>query len=412
MAEAASTAWHRLGTVSVTDGSMKVTGSGTRFLSAGINPGAAFRIDKRPYAWEIKNVVSDTELELAAPYYGGTVSNASYSIDRNHQSTLAADISARLALALGNWEARYDLDMRTITGKSAYEVAVEEGFKGTKAQWLESLKGAGEYPEIVSKVEPLTYNNAATHNSIYRGKNLGSTITVEQSAAIRNGTFEDLYPGDFWKAKIPAYSWTDSDGVVHQEEGTSYNLTWYILGCNAFFAKFDNYNIVNNHVVVWPFYSLFSEKMNDTAITEGGYVGSKMFTNHMLRAAAIVKAVFGEDHIQVHGDWLCNAVTNSVETGWAWFEDRVCDLMSEEMVFGRRVQSKESSFGRNGEHGRIQFPAFVFNPQLIQNGNGYIWLRDVVNSIEFAAISFNGGSSRVSADNHNHPLVNPFFLVH
>ena len=56
-------------------------------------------------------MVSDTELELAAPYYGGTVSNASYSIDRNHQATLPADLAARLAKALGNWEARYDLDM-------------------------------------------------------------------------------------------------------------------------------------------------------------------------------------------------------------------------------------------------------------------------------------------------------------
>lgn len=29
----------------------------------------------------------------------------------------------------------------TIRGPSAYEVAVEEGFVGTEAEWLESLKG-------------------------------------------------------------------------------------------------------------------------------------------------------------------------------------------------------------------------------------------------------------------------------
>ena len=28
-----------------------------------------------------------------------------------------------------------------IDGKSAYELAVEEGFKGTKVEWLESLRG-------------------------------------------------------------------------------------------------------------------------------------------------------------------------------------------------------------------------------------------------------------------------------
>lgn len=138
----ASTAWYPLGTVSVTDGNTKVTGSGTRFLTAGINPGAALRIDKRPYAWEIKSVVSDTELELAAPHYGGTVSDVSYSIDRNHQSTLPAILAVRLAKAMGNWEERYDTDMRTITGKSAYEVAVEDGYVGSKMFTNHMLRAA------------------------------------------------------------------------------------------------------------------------------------------------------------------------------------------------------------------------------------------------------------------------------
>ena len=34
-------------------------------------------------------------------------------------------------------------------GKSAYEIAVENGFEGTEAEWLESLKGAaGQTPTI------------------------------------------------------------------------------------------------------------------------------------------------------------------------------------------------------------------------------------------------------------------------
>lgn len=32
-----------------------------------------------------------------------------------------------------------------LTGKSAYEIAVENGFSGTPAQWLESLKGSTPY---------------------------------------------------------------------------------------------------------------------------------------------------------------------------------------------------------------------------------------------------------------------------
>ena len=47
-----------------------------------------------------------------------------------------------------------------------------------------------------------TQGAATLHNSYYRGKNLGSNITEAQSAAIRAGTFEDLYLGDYWQRSI------------------------------------------------------------------------------------------------------------------------------------------------------------------------------------------------------------------
>ncbi len=34
------------------------------------------------------------------------------------------------------------------TGKSAYEIAVEQGFEGTEAEWLESLKGEPGYTPV------------------------------------------------------------------------------------------------------------------------------------------------------------------------------------------------------------------------------------------------------------------------
>ena len=42
------------------------------------------------------------------------------------------------------------------------------------------------------------FGNAGSHNSIYRGKNLGSSVTQEQWNAIEAGTFDDLYIGDYW----------------------------------------------------------------------------------------------------------------------------------------------------------------------------------------------------------------------
>src|SRR5699024_7284271 len=40
-------------------------------------------------------------------------------------------------------------------------------------------------------------NNAGGHNSIFRGKNLGTSFTSEMSSAIQNGTFDDLFVGDY-----------------------------------------------------------------------------------------------------------------------------------------------------------------------------------------------------------------------
>ena len=45
---------------------------------------------------------------------------------------MALALCAVLLSACGN---------KTITGKSAYEIAVENGFEGTESEWLDSLKG-------------------------------------------------------------------------------------------------------------------------------------------------------------------------------------------------------------------------------------------------------------------------------
>jgi hypothetical protein len=42
------------------------------------------------------------------------------------------------------------------------------------------------------------YDNAGAHNSIYRGKDLTSYFdSGEMSTAIANGTFANIYPGDY-----------------------------------------------------------------------------------------------------------------------------------------------------------------------------------------------------------------------
>lgn len=47
-------------------------------------------------------------------------------------------------------------------------------------------------------VEYVVQDNAASHNNIYRGKNLGYSLTKAQLQGIKDGTFKDLYIGDYF----------------------------------------------------------------------------------------------------------------------------------------------------------------------------------------------------------------------
>ncbi|MBR0168727.1 MAG: hypothetical protein IJQ08_08645 [Synergistaceae bacterium] len=250
-------------------------------------------------------------------------------------------------------------------------------------------------------------NNAAAHNSIYRGKNLGTTITAAQSAAIRAGTFTDLYPGDYWQAQNPAFTWTDKDGVEHEYPANTGATTYYVAGCNCLkMIKKDNITpVIGNHVIVCM-YAHRQERMNDTPSTEGGYANSEMATNTLLKYVALFKAIFGEEHIMKYGDWLCNSVTDGVESGYSWYENREADLLSEEMVFGRRIQNKANSFS-----GISQLPLFAFNYELLCIGGMHSWLRDAISSTNYACMKFNGGSTNLIANTTTYGVCNPFFLL-
>ena len=400
MAETAHTAWYRQGTVSVTNGSTKVSGNGTKFLTAGINPGAAFRIDARgDYACEVASVVSDTEIQLVTPYYGQSASGQTYSIDRNHQSTLPADLSARLSKAMGNWEARYDLDMQTITGKSAYEVAVENGYSGTQAQWLESLKATSELTALKTLVDPILVHNSGAHNALCRGKNLG-VFSDAQSAAIRSGAFAgttggvyaDIYPADYWVFSNIPYTYIDEND---EEKSSTYSGTMRVADLDYYLKAGDQGNgLEAHHIVVVPDTNMFTAPMNATNTTEGGYVGSKMRTVYLRRAEAIFKACFGENHVLKHREYLVNAVKDGKASGGAWCDSFV-ELLDERMAYGAPNFDSSSPDGSgdtavNASFHRYsvsckQLNLFRHRPDLISNRQWY-WLRNVVSAACFALV--------------------------
>lgn len=219
-------------------------------------------------------------------------------------------------------------------------------------------------------------DNAATHNMVYRGKVLGTSVTSEQWAAIKAGTFKDLYLGDYWSI----------GGMDYIIAAFDY---WYKCGdtaCNT------------HHAVVIPRSQLYTYKFNPTNTTEGGYVGSDLYKNGLTQAKTTFNTAFGSAHILNHREYLVNAVTNGKPTGSDWYDSTV-DLMNENMVYGGRQFSPMPdgtdpwNTCRNYTIDKSQLPLFRLAPWMSFVRDQWCWLRDVVSAAGFAGCNGYGYAS-------------------
>lgn len=229
--------------------------------------------------------------------------------------------------------------------------------------------------------------SAATHNGIFRGKNLGSAPTEAQIAAIKAGTFDDLYVGDYWA----------NGNVTYRIAGFDYNLH-----CG-------DTDFTKHHAVIVPDASMYSHNMNATNTTEGGYVNSLMRLEGLAQAKEKITAVFGADHVLSHSIYLVNAVTNGKPSGGAWFDGDV-ELMNENMVYGSHIFAPAcdgSIIPTNYTTEKSQLPLFQLAPHLISNRQ-WFWLRDVVSPACFAYVSGAGVAGCYSASDEFG--VRPYFL--
>lgn len=214
---------------------------------------------------------------------------------------------------------------------------------------------------------------AGAHNSIYRGKSLGSSVTADQYTTIASGNFDGLYIGDYWT--IPTTI-----------NGTTKNVNYRIAAFDYFLNCGDT-DTTTHHVVLVPDAPLYFASMNDSNVTTGGYMGSKMYTDNLAKAKTGIKAAFGTSHILSHRVYLSNAVTNGYTSGGAWADSDI-ELMCEQMVYGSGVFSPVSTGSVNPANYRVeksQLPLFALNPNFIANRE-YWWIRDVITSALFALI--------------------------
>lgn len=263
-------------------------------------------------------------------------------------------------------------DLSRATTPAANDLVIVETSSGTKAMKYEDLTNPA-----IEKAEENAALNLDNRNT-YRGKNLGSSVTAAQKAAIQNGSFDGLFIGDYWT--IGGVKWLIADMDY-----------WYNCGDTAF---------TKHHLVIIPETALYNAQMNATNTTEGGYVNSAMYKTNLASAKSTISSAFG-DMVLTHRELLTNAVTNGRPSGGAWYDSTV-ELPNKCMMYGH-MHFSPTSDGSTIPYiytiDKTQLSLFALRPQLIVNRSYSQWLRDVVSSAHFASVDRGGCADyRLAAD--------------
>ena len=269
----------------------------------------------------------------------------------------------------GSSPAAYEWVLITLSGTAA----------STSYDNTDSGLDATNVQDAVDEVEGtirgvLIVDNAAAHNRIYRGKAIGSSVTADQYASISNGTFKDMYIGDYWTI----------GGVNWRIAAFDYWLHCGDTECTA------------HHVVIVPDTNLYTAAMNSSNVTTGGYTGSAMCTTNLANAKTTINNAFGSAHILNHRELFTNSVASDGKANnWAW-KDSTVDLMNECMVYSHNAWGSHHGYETGID--KSQLPLFAMSPDRITNRAGW-WLRDVVSSANFAIVHYAGNAGATGASN-------------
>lgn len=227
----------------------------------------------------------------------------------------------------------------------------------------------------VNVVERILPSGSASHNAIYRGKYLGNVITQEQAEAISNGTFDDLFVGDYWTM----------NGINHRIGDFNY---WI----NSGFPESEKIKIP--HLLIVPDTCYSTGVMNSSNSTTGGYASSTMKSQILNNIANTlpdeIKSRLLTHRTFIDGTWVSTSV----------------DLMNEVMIYGCYVltdnTNKQTSDNR-------QLSLFRLSSEF-KNINENYWLRNYANSTEYTMVSYYGDSSKDKATRTYG--IRPVFAIH
>lgn len=232
------------------------------------------------------------------------------------------------------------------------------------AQSVRDDADAGRFaasPEMVEQAVSVYIQAALSpemHRNIFRGKHLGESITEEQLEVIRDGSFADLYVGDYWEI----------NGVKYRIADINY---WKNVGYP------ESEKVQKPHILIVPDTALGSGQMNANNSTAGGYRNSAMKTVRLNQIANSLpdafKNILISHRIFSDGTWITASI----------------DLMNEVMVHGTYICTDNNNKQTSDAQ---QLSLFRLCPELKSIGQNY-WLRNVAGSQTYTLISQYGDAS-------------------
>lgn len=242
------------------------------------------------------------------------------------------------------------------------------------------------------------------HDNTFRGSNLlgsGHFASLDAlSSALAAGDFSDIYIGDYIDAPF-SYG------------GTSYTARCRVAGIDYYMNYGDGTDMITRHHLAMVPDSTITARMNSTATTDGGYVGSEMYTTTL---PALMNALGGASGTPFYGhllsfrELLSKAIDTTAGTypamhpgfngwasNWAWYTVSGV-LMSEQQIYGSTL-SASSVFAQGNAK---QLPLFNLVPEYAfctpTKGRMYCWLRSVANKLAFCIMSADGTATSFSSD--------------
>lgn len=291
------------------------------------------------------------------------------------EATYGEDVRGSIYDAIDAINTESESTKQVATGAKDSATASASAAQNSASLAAESADKAASIAASIGDITEIAYPK--NHRNIFRGKSLGTQMTDAQLNSIYEGTFEDLFIGDYWTLTVGALK-----------------VKWIIV-------DFDYYPVnatYGHHVVLLPATGMYGSgtTMNDTDSTFGGYKSSSFYTNYLSNVQGLVQSFLGNKLRPLDPHVISSSVdANGNISAYDYVnisDGQYIDLLTEPMVRGYRELSsisKSSSAQYSGYESRSfdldtrQLAFFQLGGAL--DTSDFFWLRDPSDSYNYVA---------------------------